>query len=169
MVKLHFLKRSLKYSAPDTKILAYKSLIQPILEYGNIVWDPYTNVNTHKLERIQNKAARFIFNRYGPASVSELVAKAGLKRISEKNKISRLLFFFKIIKGQLKSTTAEYLELSSGYSTRQRHRFTVLPFQPKNNVFKYSFFPCTVKEWNELDNIIVEATDIKKFEKAISN
>jgi hypothetical protein len=31
------------------------------MEYGAIVWDPYTTVDTNKLERIHRRAARFVF------------------------------------------------------------------------------------------------------------
>uniref|UniRef100_A0A6G5ACH5 Putative tick transposon n=1 Tax=Rhipicephalus microplus TaxID=6941 RepID=A0A6G5ACH5_RHIMP len=158
MMKLHFLRRSLRYSSYDTKILAYKSLIQPILDYGNIIWDPYTNVNIHKLDRIQNKAVRFIFKKYGPTSVSELVAKAGFKRTSERNRISRLLFFFKIVNGRINSNTGEYLKFSSGYSTRQRHKHTVVPFQPNNNTFKYSFFRALPKNGMSLTAKLLKQT-----------
>jgi hypothetical protein len=34
------------------------------MEYGAIVWDPYTIVDTNKLERIQRRAAIFITGDY---------------------------------------------------------------------------------------------------------
>lgn len=34
----------------------------PILEYSSAVWDPHTQANTDKLESIQRKAVKFIFN-----------------------------------------------------------------------------------------------------------
>ena len=34
------------------------------MEYGGIVWDPYTETNINKLEGIQLQAARFITGDY---------------------------------------------------------------------------------------------------------
>ena len=34
------------------------------MEYGAIVWDPYTTSDINKLERIQRRAARFITGDY---------------------------------------------------------------------------------------------------------
>jgi hypothetical protein len=34
------------------------------MEYGGIIWDPYTETNIKRLERIQRQAARFITGDY---------------------------------------------------------------------------------------------------------
>lgn len=169
MFKLHYLKRALRNSPTSTNLLAYKSIVLPILDYGNIIWDPFTAANLSKLNRVQNKAVRFIFNCYGRASVSELTAKAGLLKIADRNKLCRLRFLFKIVKNQLKSNTHHYITyFSSVHSSRHRHSLNLTPFQPKNNVFKYSFFPRTVIEWNNLDGHVVEQSDINKFESLLA-
>ena len=38
---LHFIMRILKTENNDTKRLAYTALVRPILEYGEVCWDPY--------------------------------------------------------------------------------------------------------------------------------
>ncbi len=46
------------HSCPKSfKEVAYKSLVHPYLEYGAIVWDPYTQKNTYRLEMVQRKSA----------------------------------------------------------------------------------------------------------------
>lgn len=154
--KLFFLKRTLKYSTSDTRLLAYKTIIRPMLEYGNVIWDPFTKLNLTKLERIQNKATRFIFNSYGRTSVQNLVQRAGLQPITERNRVCRLKFLYQIIHGYYKINVQDYITFSQGYSTRQRHSFSIVPFMPRNNCFKYSFFPRTVVEWNELPQETIE-------------
>lgn len=54
--KLFFLRRTLKLATPQVRILAYKSIIRPMLEYAVVIWDPFTKSNIEKLERIQKKA-----------------------------------------------------------------------------------------------------------------
>jgi hypothetical protein len=39
---LHFTMRILKKGNSNTKSLAYRSLVRPILEYGTACWDPYS-------------------------------------------------------------------------------------------------------------------------------
>ena len=48
----------------DVKEAAYKTMVRPILEYGSSVWDPYTQGLQDELERVQNRAARFVTRNY---------------------------------------------------------------------------------------------------------
>ena len=45
---LGFLRRNLKYCPKDCKKTACISLVRSTMEYGAIVWDPYTIVDTNK-------------------------------------------------------------------------------------------------------------------------
>ena len=61
---LGFIKRHLSKCDKTMKLLAYKTLVRPILEYSSSVWDPEYVYQIDKLERIQRRAARFILTRY---------------------------------------------------------------------------------------------------------
>ena len=48
----------IKHNCPvDTKRTAYLTLVRPIMEYAAPVWDPYYNVDTYMLEKVQRRAA----------------------------------------------------------------------------------------------------------------
>ena len=51
--------RILRKGNSNTKILAYTSLVRPILEYGAACWDPYREGQTRELDRVQRKADKF--------------------------------------------------------------------------------------------------------------
>ena len=59
---LNLLRRNLYNCSPEVKARAYPSLVRPILCYASSVWDPYTKRNYDKLEKIQRRAIRFVFN-----------------------------------------------------------------------------------------------------------
>ena len=46
------------------KEAAYKGMVRPILEYGSSVWDPHTVKLPEELEKVQNRAARFVTRNY---------------------------------------------------------------------------------------------------------
>ena len=56
--------RSLYSCPPDVKEAAYKELVRPVLGYGSSVWDPHTHGLEKELEKVQNRAARFVTGNY---------------------------------------------------------------------------------------------------------
>ena len=57
------------------------------MEYGAIVWDPYTIVDTNKLERIQRRAAIFITGDYKSreeGSVANMLAELELESLQSR-------------------------------------------------------------------------------------
>ena len=61
---LGFLRQNL-YSCPqEVKEAAYKGLVCPVLEYSGSVWDPSGEGLQNELEKVQNRAARFVTGNY---------------------------------------------------------------------------------------------------------
>jgi len=54
----HFVMRVLKNGNRNTKILAYTSLVRPVLEYRSACWDPCREGNIDALDRAQQQAAQ---------------------------------------------------------------------------------------------------------------
>lgn len=50
--KLGLLKHKLGESLPSLRFMTYKTIIRASLETGSAVWDPCTQVNIEKLEKI---------------------------------------------------------------------------------------------------------------------
>jgi hypothetical protein len=64
------------------------------MEYGAIVWDPYTRVDTNKLERIQRREARFITGDYKSreeVSVIKMMAELELESLQSRRTSQRLI------------------------------------------------------------------------------
>ena len=61
---LGFLRRNLYQCPQYVKEAAYRGLVRPILEYGNCVWDPHGVVLQQEIEKVQNRAARFVTSNY---------------------------------------------------------------------------------------------------------
>ena len=61
---LGFRRQNLFQCPQDVKEVAYKGLLCPILEYGSCVWDPQGVVLQQEIEKVQNRAARFVTSNY---------------------------------------------------------------------------------------------------------
>jgi hypothetical protein len=61
---LYFKMRILKKGNGNTEILAYISVVRPILEFGPACWYPYRKGQVNALDQVQNMAAKFAHHRF---------------------------------------------------------------------------------------------------------
>ena len=54
----------IRQTFPPSKFYAirysYKSLVRPVIEYGNIIWGPYYVMDQQAIERVQHRATKMI-------------------------------------------------------------------------------------------------------------
>lgn len=162
--KLGYLRRSLGRSSVSAKLTAFKTYVRPILEYAGVVWDPHTEVNKNKLEKIQRRAVRFIYSSYSwSVSPSQLLQNANLESLENRRRRDRLKFLYLIINDQLKINKNKYISFFQPRLTRRSHQLSIREFSAKNNVFHHSFFPRTVREWNSLPADVVNSPTLSSF------
>ena len=88
---LALIQRNLKISSIKTKELAYKALVRPQLEYASTVWSPWQQGLTTMIEKVQRRAARFVFNDYSyNSSVTDMLSKLHWDSLELRRKKSRL-------------------------------------------------------------------------------
>ena len=99
---LGFLRRNLLSCPQDNKEMAYKGLVRPILEYSSLVWDPHGIVVQEELEKVQNRAARFVTGNYNfeTGSMTSILEQLGWESIHKRRKGSKLILLFKGLKGR---------------------------------------------------------------------
>ena len=71
---LDFVKRNVKTRNKAIKVLAYKTVVRPQVEYASSVWTPNTKQNINKIEMTQRRAARWVKDSDSPyESVSQML------------------------------------------------------------------------------------------------
>lgn len=168
--RLFALRYRLRQAPPSLKLLAYTSLVRSLLEYGNIIWSPSTKQQITKLEGIQRKALRFIYNKYRHTdSPTKLIKKAGLLTLMNRTRLARAKFIHELIHGHLNIDVSAYLTFDQTRTTRQKHPMRLNEYSFNTNCFKYSFFPLATNEWNKLDPSISSTTELAKFLTLVEN
>ena len=108
---LGFLRRNLYSCPPDVKEAAYKGLVRPVLEYGSSVWDPHTHGLQEELEKVQNRAARFVTGNYDfeLGSMTGILGQLKWESLKKRRKDSRLILLYKGLKGKARIPTDDLI------------------------------------------------------------
>ena len=124
----------------ETRLSAYISLVRSTLEYGAVIWDPFTQGEIDKIEMLQRKAARFINNDYHskePGSMTNMLKNLDLPVLQQRRKELRLTFLFKIVEGMVPAIPKkDYVTVArEGRNIKPNPKFK--GYETKNMVEKY--------------------------------
>lgn len=137
------------------------------MDYSCTVWDPYLQKDINKIESVQRRAARFVKNDYScKSSVTDMMNSLGWKPLAHRRREQRLVFLYKIL-NDLVALPTDTLDLS--YNTRVQRRTNSKPLKLvtcQTDIFKNSFIPKTVKDWNSLPETCVNAKTVLEFKSA---
>ena len=127
----------------------------------------YGNCDIRRLEGVQRAAARFCKSDYRhTSSVSIMLDSLGLEPLETRTgKLNRLCMMYKIIHGLVDLNIHNYLQFSKEKRTRNSHAYKFqTPFCSKN-ALKFSFFPKTSREWNQLPAEVVLSPSLAVFKE----
>ena len=157
---LGFLRRNL-YSCPqEVKEAAYKGLVRPVLDYGSSVWDPPGVVLQEELESVQKRAARFVTGNYNyeTGSMTGILGQLKWESLKKRRKDNRLILLYKGLKGKASIPTDDLIPKTR--CCRNQHSMAFQTPIANTDVYKGSFFPQTIRDWNALpDSLISSAED----------
>lgn len=124
------------------QVNANKTLVCPVLEYEDIIWDPFTKRNVNKLEMIQRKAGCFIYNRYSVHdSPTELCERTHLIPLKQRWRVNRLKFLSSLVDKTFKMNATRWISFSTVQLKRNHHSEFLLEMCSRVDTHKLSFFP----------------------------
>lgn len=138
---LGYLKRNAKQFPVNARALLYLSNVRSVLEYASTVWDPWTQTNIGKLERIQSKAVRFVFRNYSRQfSVSEAKKLIGWDSLQKRRCTHKLKLFHDIYHSRTGMDHTKYLHDPDYVSRRVDHDSKIQEIFCRSTTYKKSFF-----------------------------
>ena len=159
---LSLLQRNIYHCPEKIKLMSYKSLVRPQIEYCNTIWDPHNKCHINQLEALQNRAARFItndFRRY--SSVTQMKSNISLESLESRRKINKAILFYKIQNNLVDVT------LNLRQSAHFPGKFTQI--QCRTTAYQRSFVPDSVVIWNTLSTTATSSISLEAFKTSASS
>ena len=122
------------------KEAAYKGLVRPVLEFGSSVWDPHTHGLQEELEKVQNRAARFVTGNYvfETGSMNGILGQLKWESLKKRRKDSRLILLYRGLKGKARIPTDDLIPKNR--RCRNQHSLTFqIPSASKKRTEVVSF------------------------------
>ena len=139
--------------------MAYKGLVRPVLEYASPVWDSSGKTLLDELEKVQNRAARFLTGNYnfGTGSMTKFLEQLKWESLKQRWKGSRLVLFYKGLKGQARIPDDDLK--TPLRQTRNHHSEPSQVPYARTDAYRHSFFPETIRVWNVLPTSAISSAE----------
>ena len=186
---LGFLRRNLRNVPENCRKTAYISLVRSTMEYGATIWNPYLKGDIDKLERIQNRATRFIKKDYhnrSPGTITKMKQDLELDTLEERRESLRLILMYKVVEGLVPSLPpSQFVKFErqkrqiKPKTFKDHHTTNIIDKRVCNNSrglvippsrtpqYQHSFFVHTCISWNHLPDSAVRADSVEGFKTAL--
>ena len=165
---LGFIRRNIPTRHQQLRSAAYKAVVRPQLEYAASVLDPHTVTHINQIERVQRRAARWVMSDFRrTSSVTTMLNTLGWRNLAQRRADSRLVLMYKIVHGLVAIPQTQLVRPSR--VSRSSHPFYFRQIQTTKNIYKYSFFPLTIVQWNKLPSSVVSLPSVDQFKMEVSN
>ena len=163
--QLAVLKRIGKFLTKQGRMIIYNSFILSNFNYCPVIWHFCGKNSTAKMEKIQERALRFVTEDYdSPISDILVQTKSKLLHVSRLNVIANEAF--KILHKDSPEYLHNLLYKPSTYNSRRENQATI----PQVNTTRYgikSFRYEATRIWNSLPNDIRQADSYKSFRRLL--
>ncbi len=136
----------------EARIVLYKALILPVLEYANVLYDNCSIYLKQRLESIQRQAAIMCTGAFVNTSYTKLLNELGWASLEERRNFFRLSYLYKMSNKKVPKYLSDLMPLTVGDRTEYNLRNVGnLSLIRTNHVKTYnSFIPKSIRDWNSL-------------------
>ena len=166
------LKRARPYVQQYTSLLIYYTLIQPLFDYCDVVWDNISKGLATKLQRLQNRAARVITNSSFDASATKIPRQQlGLESLDHRRANHKASVMFNVTNKKAPKYLTEMfakVEEVNPYNLRNNEVNFYLP-RPHTESLRKSFRYSGPNLWNALPLEVKTADTLSEFKRKLKS
>lgn len=163
--------RSLMYQLDRATLeKMYFTFVRPVLEYGDVVWDNCTEMESKTIENVQLSAARVVTGATRGTSHATIYRECGWEPLFKRREKHKLTTFYKIenniIPDFLKKLVPPVTKQRTIYGLRSKENIT--SYKASTTTMQRSFIPSTITSWNRLDIETRNSTSISAFKSELN-
>ncbi|MEM7106524.1 MAG: reverse transcriptase family protein [Bacteroidota bacterium] len=145
----------------------YKTFVRPLLESTSVVWNPSFVNDILDLENVQREFTRRLLGEEN--DYPQRLEICGLKSLEERRLMADLVELFKCVKDLSIIDSGKYLRYENNVGTRHSHDLQLnIPFC-RSDLALNSFFPRTIRVWNLLSAVTVNAPSVDSFKTKLND
>jgi len=165
--QLQVMKRHKRLIPQTAKIILYKAYFLPHLNYCSLVWHHCGKRNADKLENLNQRCLRFVFNDF-QSNYENLLKKINLKSLQQSRYCELLILIHKAIHNSSPTYISSiFKERKSNYNLRGEGALNI----PSVNTTRYGLHSLRYfgpKLWNSLSSELYKL-NLNEFKAAINN
>ena len=157
--------RSFTYIDIKMFLMLYKTLIRPILEFGNTIWHPLFKKQSITVENVQRRATRMLPD-FEFLSYEERLRKLSLPSLKYRRLRGDLIHLYKIVHGLINIDHRKLFDYSPITFTRG-DRYKIFIIRCNSQIRQNSFIARTVKAWNNLRYSTKDSDTVNSFKNNV--
>ena len=158
--------RNFSFRDHDILVPLFKSLVRPILEYGNVVWNNCIKKHMNKIENVQRKYTRYITGTKN-LTYEQRLKKIKLPSLEYRQIRGDLIQVFKIAKNMYDPASTHSIFEFENNSRLRGHTHKIHKQFTNKSKYKIFFSNRIVTKWNSLPQSIINAKSINEFKNKI--
>ena len=145
--------------------ILYKSLVRPLLEYGNPVWGPFYIQDQKIVESIQRRATRLVPG-IRHLTYADRLSILNIPSLLYRRKRGDMITLYQIFHGLVDLELSDFFSLSS-YSSTRGHSRKLYKSRSSCRARSKFFSTRVINDWNSLPERIINAPSISTFKNLL--
>ena len=162
------LSRFLVTKDKDVMIPLYKSLVRPILEYGNAIWYPSLRKNVNAIENVQRRFTKRVKDMKD-IDYDKRLKTLKLPSLEYRRIRGDMIETYKILHGLYDSASTSNLLYINNASTTRGHPLKLIKPSVNTNLYRNFFSNRVINNWNSLPEHIVLSGSLNIFKSSLDN
>ena len=162
---LGMFRRSFKYVNTDMILRLYKTLIRPVIEYGNVIWGPHYIMDQQAIENIQRRATKLIPElKYD--SYQDRLYKLSLPSLVYRRQRGDMIFLYQLTNQHFNINVNNFFKYQTSNVTRG-HQYKIYKPHATRHCRAHFFTHRTINNWNSLPANVVESSTTNSFKNLL--